>query len=73
MSGRKIDDHSFWAGGKSDGSVFPMGAKHKHESSSEGAGHVGSEYSDTTEMVKRDQDMGDSKAKSHKTKSGYRN
>lgn len=72
MSGRKINDHSFWAGGKSSGSVFPEGAKVKHESSAEGAGHLGSEYPDTTEQVKSVQSMGDSKAKAHKTKAGYR-
>lgn len=73
MSGRKIDDHSNWMGGASKGSVFPEGAKVKRESSSESAGHIGSEYSDTTEMVKRDQNMGNAKAKSHKIKAGYRN
>lgn len=72
MSGRRIDDHSFWAGGHSKGSVFPEGAKVKHEHSEDGAGHVGMDYSDTTEMIARDQAKGDSQAKSHKTKPGYR-
>lgn len=72
MSGRRIDDHSFWAGGKSKGSVFPEGAKTKMETSAEGAGHL-SDYPDTTEMIERDQKMGITKAESHKIKPGYRN
>jgi len=73
MSGRRIDDHGFWAGGKSKGSVFPEGVHHKSERSAEGAAHIGMEYSDTTEMIHRDQMHGDSKAKAHKMKPGYRN
>lgn len=72
MSGRKIDDHSFWAGGKSKSSVFPEGVKTKHESSAEGAGAVMS-YEDTTEKIKSQQEMGISKAKSHPQKPSYRN
>jgi len=72
MSGRRIDDHSMWAGKASKGSVFPEGAKVKNEISAEGAGHVGMEYSDTTEKVLRDQDMGIKKAKSQDMKAGYR-
>ena len=41
MSGRHINDHSFWAGGHSKGSVFPEGEKTKNEHSAEGAGHLG--------------------------------
>jgi hypothetical protein len=72
MSGRRIDDHSFWAGGKPKGSVFPDGAKMKEERSAEGTGHLGMEYPDTTEDIRRDQMHGDSKVKSHKMKEGYR-
>lgn len=74
MSGRKINDHSFWAGAKSKGSVFPEGVKVKQESSAGGSEMSGSlDYPDTTEAIKKDQEMGISKIKSHKMKSGYRN
>jgi hypothetical protein len=72
MAGRKIDDHSFWAGGRSKASVFPEGVKTKMESSAEGAGELG-EYWDTTEKIKEQQVMGERKIKSHMTKPGYRN
>jgi hypothetical protein len=72
MSGQKIDDHSFWAGGKSKGSVFPEGVKTKNESTAEGAGGL-SKYEDTTEAIKSVQEMGEKKVKSHPLKSGYRN
>ena len=70
MSGQKISDHGFWAGGKSEGSVFPKGVHHKAESSAEGAGKVG-KYEDTTEAIRSVQSMNDSKAKGHKQKDGY--
>jgi hypothetical protein len=73
MSGRKITDHAFFAGGPSKESVLPVGNKVKLETSAEGAGHLGMEYPDTTEMVRRDQMSGDKKAKAHKIKEGYRN
>lgn len=73
MSGQKIDDHSFWAGKAEKGYVFPMEKKVRSYVSAEGAGEVGSSYPDTTEMVKRDQDAGISKAKSRDMKPGYRN
>lgn len=69
--GKRIDDHSFWAGAKPKGSVLPEGAKMKMESSAEGAGHE-MDYQDTTESIKREQEMGDKKAKAHKMKAGYR-
>jgi len=69
---RHISDHSFWAGGKSKGSVFPEGVKHKMESSAEGAGGLSS-YEDTTETIKRQQEAGIRKAKAHPVKSDYRN
>lgn len=73
MSGRKITDHAFWAGGKSKGSVFPEGVHHKAEQSAEGAGHVGDMYPDTTEKIRENQMKNDSKAKAHQIKPGYRN
>lgn len=72
MAGRKIDDHSFWGGARSKGSVFPEGAKTKEESSAEGAGSV-MNYEDTTEAIKSAQVEGMRKAKDHPVKSGYRN
>jgi hypothetical protein len=72
MSGRRIDDHSFWAGGKSKGSVFPEGVKLKEERSVEGAGYVGTEYPDTTDKIYRDQKGGVKKAESYPLKPGYR-
>lgn len=71
MAGQRIDDHKFWAGGHSKGSVFPEGAKIKKESSAEGAGTL-SKYEDTTEAIKSQQTTGIGKAKSHPMKPGYR-
>jgi hypothetical protein len=74
MSGRRIDDHKFWAGGPGKDSVLPDGPhKVKTERSAEGSGHLGSKYPDTTEDIHKDQMMGDGKIKSHPIKSGYRN
>lgn len=73
MSGRKIDDHSFWGGARPKGSVLPEGAKMKSISDVEGAGHVGMAYPDTEEKIHRDQEHGIGKAKSHEIKPGYRN
>jgi hypothetical protein len=70
--GQRIDNHAFWAGGHSKGSVFPEGAKVKHESSAEGDGHL-PKYEDTTEAIRGVQVMGASKAKAHSMKPGYRN
>jgi hypothetical protein len=73
MSGRRIDDHSTPFGGKEEGSQFPKGPhKVKGEISAEGAGHLGSDYPDTTEKIKRDQDEGIKKAEGRKIKPGYR-
>jgi len=73
MSGRRIDDHSFWAGSKGVNSVLPDGPhKTKVESSAEGAGAV-SRYEDTTETIKSQQVAGVKKIKAHPMKPGYRN
>jgi len=69
---RKIDDHSFWAGGKSKGSVFPEGAKTKNESSAEGAAAV-MDYEDTTDKIKRAQEMSKKQVHSHPRKPFERN
>lgn len=70
MSGMKITDHAFFAGSGSP--KFPVGNKTKEYSSAEGSGKVGM-YEDTTEAIKKQQEMGNSKIKSHPMKSGYRN
>lgn len=69
--GRRIDDHSFWAGSKSKDSVFPKGVHTKDEASAEGFGHL-MEYEDTTEAIKKQQMKNKEKAHSHPMKSGYR-
>lgn len=70
--GQRINDHSFWAGKGANGSVFPMGAKTKNESSAEGAGEL-SKYEDTTEAIRATQERGKAKIKSHMQPSGNRN
>ncbi|MDE3022083.1 MAG: hypothetical protein KGI54_09495 [Pseudomonadota bacterium] len=69
--GQKIHDHSFWAGKGGKGSVFPLEAKMKDESSAEGDGSV-DKYEDTTEAIKSAQMEGASKMRKHKQKDGYR-
>lgn len=71
MSGRRIDDHKFWAGGPSKGSVFPQGVHTKDESSAEGSGEV-MHYEDTSEAMKSVQDKSISQTKKHPMKPGYR-
>lgn len=71
--GQRIDDHSFWAGGKSKGSVFPDGPhKTKNEFSAEGAGSV-MKYEDTTQAIKEQQTVGNSKIKGRPLTPPYRN
>lgn len=71
--GRRIDDHSFWAGGKSKDSVFPKGVHTKDESSAEGAGSV-MKYEDNTDAIKASQVAGAGKIKAHPMKQpNYRN
>ena len=71
MSGRRIDDHSSWMGKGANGSVFPMGAKVKNESSAEGAGSL-MRYEDTTESIRSQQVETERKAKARPMKPGYR-
>jgi stringent starvation protein B len=72
MSGRRIDDHSFWAGKRGKGTVFPEEAKMKEVAASEGAGHLGSRYPDTEEEIHRTQEDSKRKAKEREPKPGYR-
>jgi len=71
--GQRIDDHKAWMGGHGHGSVLPDGPhKVKMESSAMGAGHE-SEYEDTTEKIKAQQEMGVRKVKGHPHKPSTRN
>ncbi len=72
MSGRHINDHSAWMGGRSKGSVFPEGAKTKDESSAEGFGAL-THYEDTTEAIKSQQMMNKKKVHGHPQPAGHRN
>lgn len=71
MAGRRIDDHSSWMGKGSGGSVLPVGAKMKQETSAEGAGAV-AKYEDTTETIKAQQEMGIREAKARPLKANHR-
>lgn len=70
MAGRRIDDHSFWAG-KGKEYPLPLGAKMKGVGSTEGAGDV-KNYQDTNEKIVEAQNRGVSKIKSHPMKDGNR-
>lgn len=71
MSGRRIDDHKFFAGSGSP--RFPDGPhKCKDESSAEGFGEL-SHYEDTTEAIKSQQMMNKKKVHGHPQKAGHRN
>lgn len=70
--GQKIDDHSFWAGGRSKSSVFAMGAHSKEQMSADGAGNL-PVYEDSSEKIKEAQDEGQRKIRAKPLKSHYRN
>ena len=72
MSGRRIDDHSFWAGSRGKDSVLPDGAKMKRMDSAEGAGSLG-KYEDNAEAIKGMQEAGIRRAEKHSQPSGERN
>lgn len=69
MSGKRIDDHKFFAGSGSP--KFPKGVHTKDESSAEGSGSV-MRYEDTTETIKAQQEKSVSQTKKHPMKPGYR-
>lgn len=71
MSGRKIDDHAFWAGKHGNGTVMPDGAKTKHVGSAEGFGSL-SHYEDTNDTIVSQQNMAKKKVHSHPHKAGTR-
>ena len=70
MSGRKIHDYA----GHPHTADELMRSKNymKEMKMGEGDGHVGMEYPDTEEMIRRDQDKGVAKMKGHPLKPGYR-
>lgn len=70
--GRRVDDHSFWAGSSSKDSPLPMKSGMKHLSSVEGAG-AESNYPDMEDKIKGYQEKQVSKIKSQGLKDGYRN
>lgn len=72
--GQRIDDHSFWAGGKGKASVFPDGPhKEKMESSADGVGNL-PKYEDTTEAIRATQVESNKQVKTKPMKQpGYRN
>lgn len=69
--GQKIDDHSFWAGGRSKASVFAMGAHSKEEVSADGAGNL-PVYEDTTAKIKATQEESQRKMRGRSLKSNFR-
>jgi hypothetical protein len=70
MAGRRIDD---FGGYPNDSEGLMKSKTHlKSYRSADGSGHVGTNYSDTTEMVHRDQEHGNGKIKGHPMKPGYR-
>ena len=72
MSGRRIDDHSFWAGKGGKDSVFPKGVHTKHEKDDGHDGHL-MKYEDTSEAIEKQQEIAAKKAKGHAQKEHYRN
>lgn len=69
--GQRIDDHKFWAGGRSKGSIFPEGAKTQAISEKEGAGSV-MRYEDTEEAIGHVQKESTKQLKGRPLKPGYR-
>jgi len=66
----RIDDHAFFAGSGSP--KFPVGNKTKEYSSASGAGEE-SDYEDTSEEIKQQQQLAAAKVKSHPMKPNHRN
>ncbi len=62
--GQRIDDMSFWMGGKKEGVPLPLETGMKKVSSTEGAGSL-LKYEDTNEKIVGMQAEGVKKAKAH--------
>jgi len=71
MSGKRIDDHSFWGGKAEAGCVAPKGAKVMTMNEGQGAGDLG-KYEDTAKAIKSQQETATAKMKRFKAKDGYR-
>jgi hypothetical protein len=69
---QRINDHSFWAGGKTSTNPFPNGVKSKQYMSAMSDGKE-MDYEDTTEEIKKMQDKNTSQAKKYPMKPSYRN
>lgn len=72
MGGKRIDDHSFWAGSHGHNTVMPDGAKTKRDTTAESAGKLGL-YEGVDEQIKRQQDMASSDVHKHGRKDLHRN
>ena len=72
MSGKRIDDHSFFAGKGSAKSVLPSEKKVMSYPNVNGCGEL-SMYEDTDESIRHQQKMNVSKAKGHSQKAYYNN
>lgn len=72
MGGRKIDDHSFWAGSPAKGSVFPQGVHSRQMEEGPSAGSL-NEYFDSASKIKEVQDKSARISRSYAAKPGYRN
>lgn len=72
MGAKRIDDHSFWAGGPSKDSVLAEGAKVRSITSAEGAGEL-DRYEDTEQAIERVQDFTARKVEKERMRDGYRN
>lgn len=71
MANRRIDDHSFWAGEKPEGSVFPQKSKMRSIPPSDGAGGI-ENYPDTEQAIHRDQGEGADQMEGRPLRPGYR-
>ena len=71
MGGRRIDDHSFWAGKGDKKSVLPDGVHVRSFDSADGGGEL-DKYCDTSEEIERMQEKGEDKIDSHRMKEYYR-
>jgi hypothetical protein len=71
-AGRRIDDHSFWAGKGDKHSIMPKGVHVKEFPSAGSAGDI-NRYDDISENIKQTQEEAKSRVKGHPQKPMYRN
>ena len=72
MSGRRIDDHKFWAGGRTKDSVFPKGVHSVDVEDVPGGGKV-LVYEDTSHAIAEQQREGVKQIRKHPLKPHYKN